>query len=260
MKTEKVKIVKNYNINHDYYCVVFKCLESSLNVIAGQFAHIQIKNSGEKLFRRPFSIYDVNPGKTLSILYKVVGFGTKKLSELQEGEYCDLIAPLGNGYSKPIENNYPVIITGGYGAAATYILAKETKNKGIALLGAKTKNDIILAKEYEQLGFKVRLATDDGSIGHKGFITDLLPSYLEYSNAIIYGCGPNSMMYTIISMLMHKNKTAELSFDHHMCCGVGACFGCVLKIKDYSEQGWTYARSCEEGPVFNSKTIYTQTL
>ena len=258
METEEVKIIKNYSINagSGYYCVVFESTQASMNVMPGQFAHVLIKNNGDKLFRRPFSIHDTNPGNSLSIIYKVVGAGTKKLSELRAGESCNLIAPLGRGYTKPHENSYPVIISGGYGSAATYILAKETKTKGVALLGAKSKNDIILVEKYEDLGFEVKLATIDGSIGYKGLVTDLLPPYIENKESVIYGCGPNPMMYKIISMLTPLTKTAELSFDHHMCCGVGSCFGCVIKVKSDNDVGWTYARTCEAGPVFKAEEIW----
>ncbi len=222
----------------------------------GQFVHVQIKNMGERLFRRPFSIFDVSDDGVLSIIYKVVGYGTCVLSGLKNGEICDILGPLGNSYSIPEIGETPIITAGGYGAASTYLLAKNSQTKGKVLLGAKNKDELILCDEYKRLGFDVEIATDDGSCGYSGLVTDLLAYFLKEAGIKIYGCGPNSMMYAITKMLKGTSKIAELSLDENMCCGVGACFGCVIKVVAKNEKGWEYKRSCNEGPVFKSNEIY----
>lgn len=256
MLTEQARIIRNVNFKGKYYRVDFMCRKISALAKPGQFVHVQIKNMRDSLFRRPFSVFDVRDDGVLSIIYKVVGCGTSVLSELKEGEMCDILGPLGNSYSIPGNGETPVIIAGGYGAASTYLLAKNSTIKGKVLLGAKNSDELILCEEYEALGFVVEIATDDGSCGYHGLVTALLSSYLKEAKNKIYGCGPNPMMYAIAKILRGTSQIAELSLDENMCCGVGACFGCVVKVLAENDRGWEYKRSCNEGPIFTSNEIY----
>ena len=141
MKTEKAKIVFNNNLKADYYKVIFNAPGVADLVQPGQFVHVQISGLRDRILRRPFSVCDVTSDGLLTVVYKVVGEGTKVLSELELGTVCDVMGPLGNPYSLPAEDEYPVIVAGGYGSAATYILAKKSKLKGVLLLGAKSEKD-----------------------------------------------------------------------------------------------------------------------
>lgn len=256
MLTEQSKIISNINIKGKYYRIDFLCKEISCFANPGQFVHVQIKNMGDRLFRRPFSIFDISEDGILSIIYKIVGYGTEVLSGLKEGEICDILGPLGNSYTIPKDGEIPILIAGGYGVASTYLLAKNSPLKGKLLLGAKNRDELILCDEYKALGFDVEIATDDGSCGYHGLVTDLLTNYLGKTENKIYGCGPNPMMYAITKMLRNTSEVAELSLDENMCCGVGACFGCVVKIIAKNDKGWEYKRSCNEGPIFKSNEIY----
>jgi dihydroorotate dehydrogenase electron transfer subunit len=260
MKTGKAEIILNVNIKADYYKVVFNAPHVSGAVLPGQFIHVQIAGLRDRILRRPFSVCDTSADGLLTVVYKVVGEGTKVLSELKTGAVCDVLGPLGTPYSLPMDDEYPVIAAGGYGSAATYILAKQTKRKGVLLLGAKTEKDLILADDYKQLGFDVKITTEDGSFGAKGFVTSLLKEYFEKNKndrMKFYGCGPNPMMIAVAKMASQYGKKVELSMDYAMCCGVGACYACVVKIKDMeSSNGWKYARTCREGPVFSSDLIF----
>ena len=262
MKTGKAEIVSNKNLKADYYKVVFNAPHVSGSVLPGQFVNVQITGLRDRILRRPFSVCDADENGRLTIVYKVVGEGTKVLSELKAGAVCDVLGSLGNPYSLPMEDEYPVIVAGGYGSAATYILAKQAKRKGVLLLGAKTEKDLILVDDYMQLGFDVKITTEDGSCGTKGLVTALLKDYFETKNRDkmkFYGCGPNPMMIAIAEMASLYGEKAELSLDHAMCCGVGACYACVVKVKDSgTPDGWKYARTCREGPVFSSDLIYTE--
>jgi dihydroorotate dehydrogenase electron transfer subunit len=260
MKTGKAEIIYNANIKADYYKVVFNAPHVSNAVLPGQFIHVQIGGLRDRILRRPFSVCDTSTDGLLTIVYKVVGEGTNVLSKLRIGAVCDVLGPLGNPYSLPNNDEYPVIVAGGYGAAAMYILAKQAKRKGVLLLGAKTEKDLILADDYSQLGFDVKITTEDGSFGTKGLVTSLLKKYFEAEQKDrmkFYGCGPNPMMIAVAKMASQYGKNAELSMDHAMCCGVGACYACVVKIKDSeSSNGWKYVRTCREGPVFSSDLIF----
>ena len=260
MNTAKSEIIFHANIKENYYKVVFHAPHVSDSVLPGQFVHVQISGLRDRILRRPFSVYDVSVDGLLTVVYKVVGEGTKVLSELGVGAACDVLGPLGNPYSLPMDDEYPVIAAGGYGAAATYILAKQAKRKGVLLLGAKTEKDLILVEEYNQLGFDVKITTEDGSCGNKGLVTSLLKEYFEVDKndrMKFYGCGPNPMMIAFAKMASQYGKNAELSMDHAMCCGVGACYACVVKVKDSeSSSGWKYVRACKEGPVLSSDLIF----
>ena len=195
----------------------------------------------------------------MSIVYKIVGKGTMQLSGLKSGSFCDILGPLGNSYTLVESDRIPVLVAGGYGSAAMYLMAKKSCNKGILLMGAKSKNELILEEDYLELGFQVKVSTDDGSKGYKGQVTELIDDFLLYKDKkyMFYGCGPNPMMYAMANKLISNGENAEISLDHHMCCGVGGCYTCMVKIKD-SKTGWTYARSCKEGPVFNINDVYLE--
>ena len=154
----------------------------------------------------------------------------------------------------------PVAVAGGYGSAALYLLSRVSRQKGVLLAGARSKNDVILTDRYEKAGFDVRVATDDGSMGTKGVVTSLIPQVLEDCKGkklLFYGCGPHPMLMALGKLLKEKGLDGELSIDHKMCCGVGACFACVIKVNDPgSADGWRYARSCSEGPVFPLDDVY----
>ena len=205
-------------------------------------------------------MFSVDPeAGLLSVIYKVVGEGTRHLSGLEAGGRASLLGPLGNGYTMPPGNALPVIVAGGYGSAATYLLARESAVKPVCLLGGRTASDLLLVDEFEELGAVVRVATDDGTRGHRGFVTDLLVDFLaqEPDNPWIYACGPNPMLKSVAEIVLARGRDAEISLDHAMCCGVGACFACVVKMKSENPPGWEYVRTCKAGPVFKaSETVW----
>ncbi len=259
MKTGE--IVSNHILQDDYYEIKFHAPEICKKTQPGQFVHIKIANLKDRILRRPFSICDVSEDGLLTVIYKVIGKGTKVLSTLSCETLCDLMGPLGTPYSLPEADEFPIIVAGGYGSAATYLIARRSRRKGILLLGARSGNDLILAREFAEAGFAVRSSTNDGSQGHKGFVTELIAKALEDNKnkkIRFYACGPAPMLTTLTKMLQNSGyNDGELSLDHLMCCGVGACFACVVKVKAGNEDGWRYARTCKEGPVFKVEDIYT---
>jgi len=256
------EIVENRCIRGDYWKVVFNAPDIAMQARPGQFVHIRIDRRGDHILRRPFSICDTVPGGLVTVVYKVVGFGTKMLSRLRPQDVFDVMGPLGRGFSDPAQDVIPVLIDGGYGAAATFMLSKRARNKGYFLLGARTGGDILLSSEYAANGFEVRIATNDGSVGTRGFVTDLIEPLLRENPGkkfFFYGCGPHPMLMALAEKLRALKLDGELSIDSIMCCGIGACFGCVVKvISAESPSGWRYARSCAEGPVFPLKSVFVE--
>ena len=256
---EDSKIISNEVLKGDYRRVEFYAPTISPEVKPGQFVHVQIAQLKERILRRPFSICNVSDDGVLTVVYKIVGEGTAKLAELTPGTVCNLMGPLGVPFSIPSDNEVPVLVAGGYGSAATYILAQRSSNPGILLLGARSVDDLILIEEFEKLGFEVRIATENGEKGRKGLVTELLQDILnepEIANKRFYGCGPRGMLMAMGRMLLANSNDGELSLDHLMCCGVGACFACVVKVKDDNPDGWRYARTCNEGPVFRASDVF----
>jgi len=255
---EDCEIISNNSLKSDYRIVVFQTDKIASKVQPGQFIHLQIANLKDRILRRPFSVCDVNDNGELTVVYKIVGEGTKVLSELNPGSVCNLMGPLGIPYSIPEHERIPVLIAGGYGAAATKLIASKSHKKGFFLIGAKTDKDIILTESFKDLNFDVKIATEDGSLGEQGLVTILLEDILNYDNLdkyTFYACGPKGMLMAVGKILTDRGLDAELSLDHLMCCGVGACFACVIKVKADNEDGWRYARTCNEGPVFKASKI-----
>ncbi|MGI6710574.1 MAG: dihydroorotate dehydrogenase electron transfer subunit [Bacilli bacterium] len=246
MKKEKVIVASNEKVALDIYKIV---LETSISKIAkaGQFIDINIGDKAH-LLRRPISISEVN-GKFLTLYYKVVGFGTNKMSLLKKGEMLEILGPLGNGFPL-VSKKSVLIIGGGIGIAPLLELAKNLsfENTITIVLGYQSKNQIYLEKELKKYG-KVIITTDDGSSGFKGNPLD----YIKKNNIdfeTVYACGPLVMLKALDKTYKDK-KQGFLSFEARMGCGVGICYGCAIKTTKGN------VRVCHEGPVFElGEVIY----
>jgi dihydroorotate dehydrogenase electron transfer subunit len=209
----------------------------------------------DALLRRPFSVFQVE-GDTFSILYKAVGKGTEVLSRMRTGEELSAIGPLGHGFSVPQPGGEtPLLVAGGYGMAAMYLLAQRSPQKGIVFVGGRRRVDILCEDEFRALGWNVRATTEDGSHGEKGLVTQPLIAELRSSTTgrKLFACGPTPMLKAVGRIAAEFNVPAELSMDEHMCCGVGVCLTCVIPVKNGDD--WEYQRTCTEGPVFDSRQV-----
>jgi dihydroorotate dehydrogenase electron transfer subunit len=258
MLEQTVQIVANDRDTDHYFRLVVRAPAVAPLIQPGQFAHVRILPMKEALLRRPFSIFQVQDD-TFSILYKAVGKGTEILSRMQPGEVLSVIAPLGHGFTVPQPGGEtPLLVAGGYGMAAMHLLAQRSPQKGIVFVGGRRRVDILCEKEFAALGWDVRVTTEDGSHGEKGLVTQpLLAEIRNPQSAIrnpkLFACGPTPMLKAVGRIAEEFDVPAELSMDEHMCCGVGVCLTCVIKVK--SGDSWEYQRTCTEGPVFDSKRI-----
>ena len=209
---------------------------------AGQFVNIKI----EGLFlRRPISVCDVQEDM-LTIIYKVVGEGTEIMSEMKKGQQLDLLTGLGNGYDTGKSGERPLLIGGGVGVPPMYNLAKGLKDEGKevqVILGFNTLEEVFYKEEFERLGVELHIATADGSVGTKGFVTDIMKD-LKYT--YFYTCGPLPMFKAIEAI---AKTSGQFSFEERMGCGFGACMGCSCKTK-YGNK-----RICKDGPVLEREEI-----
>ncbi len=257
------RILNNQCLRGDYFRIEFLAPEIARSAVAGQFVHVRIDERTDRMLRRPFSIHDTDPGSgTVTLVYKKVGFGTALLSSKRSGEVCDILGPQGRGFTPVGAEFTPVAVAGGYGSAAMYLLHRTCANPGVLLIGARTEAELILDDVYRDRGFDVRIATDDGSAGHRGRVTELISPLLQEfpeKKFFFYGCGPLPMLKALARELHALGQDGELSVDQIMCCGVGACFGCVVKVNDpTAPEKWSYARSCVDGPVFPLAKFYLE--
>jgi dihydroorotate dehydrogenase electron transfer subunit len=255
MLEQTVQILSNERDTDQYFRLVLRAPQIAPLVQPGQFAHLRILPMKDALLRRPFSIFQVGDD-TFSILYKTVGKGTDVLSRMRAGDELSAIAPLGHGYTIPKSGGeIPLLVAGGYGMAALFLLAQRSPARGIVFVGGRRRVDILCEKEFQDIGWEVRATTEDGSHGEKGLVTQPLSAELRRNptGRKLFACGPTPMLKAVGKLAEEFNLPCELSMDEHMCCGVGTCLACVLPVK--TSDGWEYQRTCTEGPVFDSRQI-----
>ncbi len=234
-------IKDNSQIAKDIYKMV---LDGDTSAITrpGQFINIALDGF---YLRRPISVCDFCE-KTVTIIYKTVGKGTSYMSTLGKGETLDVLSGLGNGFDTSAAGEKPLLIGGGVGVPPMYRLAKDLLNEGKSvsvILGFNTAADVFYAEEFRSLGAEVYISTADGSVGTKGFVTDVMRD-IEYTYT--YSCGPEPMLKAVYGM---SESSGQYSFEERMGCGFGACMGCSCKTK-YGNK-----RICKDGPVLVKEEI-----
>lgn len=296
VKQVKAKIQRNQEILPRYYKMVLDAPEVAGEAKPGQFVHVRCGDEYRPLLRRPFSIHKIQNSKVkgkkaisdkryaicdlIEILYKVVGEGTRVLSEKKKGEELDLIGPLGTGYrvqglGDRVQN--VILVGGGVGVASLLFLAEELKKRSTVnrerltvLIGAKTRDQVLCEDDFKDLGCEVKISTEDGSYGYKGLVTDILKSKISaqggsasggknQKSKVIYGCGPRLMLKEVAEIADKNNTPCQVSLEEHMACGLGACLGCAIKIANSQQptvDSFIYKKVCKDGPVFNAREIF----
>lgn len=242
MKQSILTIIKNEPLSSTV-CRMVLTGDTSAITKSGQFINIKIDGF---FLRRPISVCDYDH-KTITILYKVVGKGTQALQKMEPTMALDILTGLGNGYDTTKSGNRPLLIGGGVGIPPMYRLAKDLlaeEKKPLVILGFNTKDEAFYIDEFKQLGIEVLVATADGSLGTKGFVTDIVKSLSNYT--YFYTCGPEPMLKALSEC---TDTSGQLSFEERMGCGFGACMGCSCKTK-YGNK-----RICKEGPVLEKEEI-----
>lgn len=261
-------VLKNERIKPLCFLLTIYCPLIANEIKTGQFIMLKVSNNHSPLLRRPFSVYKTYPANhpekkkrgCLLILYKKVGKGTQKMTEFKKGQKVNMIGPLGNGFSlPPLPSSPPIIlIGGGVGIVSLYSLAEVVGSHNLfVFIGGKSKDDILCVEDFKRLNAsKIFIATEDGSLGYKGTVTDLFLSqkkrFKRGKSQYIYSCGPVGMLKELASLVKFKGVVCQVSLEARMGCGFGACWGCVVKTNDPKTP---YQRVCKEGPVFNLKDI-----
>jgi dihydroorotate dehydrogenase electron transfer subunit len=252
----KAKIIYNKRVNADHFHLAIAAPKIAKTALPGQFLNIKVNDECEPLLRRPISIHRVK-GASVELFYEIVGEATEILSHRRQGEHLDIIGPLGSGF---IYKAGALLVAGGMGVAPLVFLAEKLAQSSklkaqirpLVFIGAKTKNHILCEKEFKKIGCEVTIATDDGSKGFKGYVSELLDKTLSTvasRPSTIYACGPRPMLKEVSRVARKYNIPSQVSMEEHMACGIGACLGCVINTED------GYRRACKEAPVFDAQKI-----
>ncbi|MDR1087084.1 MAG: dihydroorotate dehydrogenase electron transfer subunit [Endomicrobium sp.] len=237
-------IISNKEVCAGYFELQVKVDAAAKHCLPGQFFMLEVPGV---FLRRPISVHDVKKD-TLSFLYKVVGKGTNILSSICAGT-IQLLGPLGKGYDlETYKDSNHVIVAGGTGIASLHFLAAKLSKKGTLYYGARSQKDLLCLNKFKELGWKIEVSTEDGSKGHKGYITDLLQKNLN-SNDVIFICGPSLMLKKVLEIAKEKNVKGFASLEEKMACGVGNCQGCAVKV------GGKTKMTCKDGPVFKIEQV-----
>jgi len=256
-------IEKTASITHkeswgDYHLLSLESAAISKEARPGQFLMVKIQSQSCPLLRRPFGIHG-RGDDTVEIFFKVAGQGTALLARKRAGDTLDVLGPLGNGFGleKGLAGKTLWAVAGGRGIAPFKFWAEQARSLGFRLkilYGGRIQADLPLASGFRQAGFEIVCSTDDGSLGFKGFVTELLEAELGRARPDrLFACGPDPMMAAVSRIAVAENIPCRLSLESQMGCGFGACWGCVKKIRRRDSQEWV--KVCEEGPVFEAYEV-----
>lgn len=234
--------------------IKLNCPDIASEAKPGQF--VMVNCGHDCILPRPFSVHRVTNYKDLELYFAMLedGKGTDWLSQREVGDSIGLFGPLGNGFSVQSTSQNLLMVAGGMGIASLYFLAEDELKKGLSvtlLYGAATRNPYVEGRLIP--GTKFIAATEDGTSGHHGKVTDLIPQYIEWADQI-FACGPLPMYEAMAQMPELKNKPVQVSLEVRMGCGRGACYGCTIKTQQGLKQ------VCQDGPVFNSGDIIWEEL
>jgi dihydroorotate dehydrogenase electron transfer subunit len=260
MIERNIKIIFNTRVTSDTYIMGLDSSEIVTGSRPGQFVMVRVESHLDPLLRRPFSICGVRDNNLFYILYRVVGRGTAILSQKREGENLSILGPLGKGFDLKKTEGKAVLVSGGIGIAPLIFLAQVMKGRDMEFMAGFSSSAEII--DPGNIGFSannISLATDDGTKGYAGTVTDLLEKFLKKQSGQIttfslYSCGPSPMLKRIASIAIDYNITCQVSMETAMACGLGACQGCAVKASSF-EDAPLYYRVCKEGPVFGSDRI-----
>jgi len=246
-------------LTEDFYLLELRWPAGMAAPLPGQFVMVRTREGTDPPWRRPFGVHDfrrVRGEHVLSLLFQVVGPTTRDMASLQAGSMLDLLGPHGRGFRLEASEHW--LVSGGRGVAPLFFAARALNGRGApcrAFLGGRSAGHVLRERELERLGCRVETATDDGSSGHRGLVTDLVERALARLSArrlasiVLLACGPHGMLKAVAGIAARRGVQAQVSVDPLMACGRGLCLGCTVQAHD------GYRLACQHGPVFNSRDL-----
>lgn len=249
-----VTIISNRRVEKDIYLLELDAPEAAEKAQPGQFIMLRVNQGLEPLLARPFCVHNAHAGK-LSVLYRVVGKGTNILTRAKAGDELGIWGPLGRGFS--FEYKKPILVAGGMGIAPLNFAALKLAAMGVpsplmcGLPGAMGFAGLVglMTDCLGQATCAMDWATEDGSLGKPGLVTELMDPALDDCDAVL-ACGPVPMLAAVARACVQKGIPCQVSLEAKMACGVGACLGCAVPAV-----GGGYVRVCQDGPVFDATRI-----
>lgn len=270
-----VTVEQNLAVARDTFRIRVACPPIASRIVPGQFVMMRLARSDDPLLGRPLAMYDVvedvrGDPWALDVVYVAVGKMTRRLAALGPGDRLELWGPLGNGFP-PAPTGHLVMVAGGIGQTPFLALAQESlgrrcygrpprqaprAGKVSLCYGAQSGDRLACVEDFSRAGVEVHLATEDGSVGHRGMVTELIEPVIGAGPADcrVVCCGPEAMMAATAKIATRLHVPCQVSLETPMACGIGVCFSCVARIRDASG-GWDYRRTCVEGPVFDAADV-----
>ncbi|NKB87873.1 MAG: dihydroorotate dehydrogenase electron transfer subunit [Acidobacteria bacterium] len=252
------------HLNARCFVVAFRSGEVAAAARAGQFLMVSVTDAIDPLLRRPMAFCEllgpVTARTGFSILVERTGRGTTLMSRLQPETELEVLAPLGTAFRPPSDaEDQCCLVMGGVGSAPFPLLAGDLIAAGhdvTAFIGGRTADHLLCADDLDRLGARVVLATDDGSAGHHGLVTEPLQHHLDEATGgvTVYSCGPTPMMRAVDDIARARGLPHQVSLEAPMACGIGVCLSCVVPVQE-ADGGWSYQRICREGPVFDADSL-----
>lgn len=275
-----VDVSQHEMIARDTFRIRLKCPEIARSIVPGQFVMLRLPGREDPLLGRPLAMYDTTVAaedgslSELDIVYITLGRMTRLLAHLRPGDTVEIWGPLGNGFA-PCQAPHLILVSGGIGYTPFLAVAKEALNRqayGTSPRTSKVRNVVLChgvrTAEYlpdltpfSDVGAELLVSAEDGSVGRKGLVTEMLPAVLNRypaDSACVYSCGPEAMMRAVAEVCAAHGVPCFVSLETPMACGLGICFSCVVRLreeKDVSGEGWDYHRVCVEGPVFDASRV-----
>ena len=254
---ESCELIANERFTDSLWDMTLRAPQIAREILPGQFVHMKIPGMDGRILRRPFSVYFADPDKgILKILYQVVGKGSAHMTTLEPGKAgpISVMGPMGNPWWLPADARRVLFVLGGVGAAPLAMFGEQVLKAGVELdvcMGAQTKDALAMKGHYEQvLGVEPVCATDDGTFGHAGFVTQPAAELLKQNDYdLVCCCGPEPLMRIVAGMAADAGVPCEVSMEKRMACGIGACLSCVVDTVDGKR------RSCIDGPVFDARKV-----
>jgi dihydroorotate dehydrogenase electron transfer subunit len=266
----RAPVLEHRRLAHDTYLVRLATPEIARAIRPGQFVMLRIAGTQDPLLGRPFALYDTvldASGQPIGIdvVYLVVGKMTGRLPSVRPGDALEVWGPLGNGFPEPVTDDHVALVAGGIGQTPFlahirellgergYDAAAKRRVRRVSIYyGVRTADLAAGVDDFRAAGAEVHLASNDGSIGERGFVTDLLAR--QPMPGHVFGCGPEPMLHALAKLTAERNVPCHLSLETPMACGVGICFSCVTPVK--TSDGWDYKRVCVDGPVFDARMLH----
>jgi dihydroorotate dehydrogenase electron transfer subunit len=272
----RVRIAENVRLARDTYRVRFHCPEMASRFLPGQFLMLRLAHLNDPLLARPLALYDTVRDPTgspadIDLVYLALGKMTRRLARCRGGEEMDIWGPLGNGFP-PLAAEHVIMVAGGIGQTPFLALGQEylglrqygqpprrlpRAGRITLCYGVRTAELLAGVSDFQAARFNIHLSSDDGTVGHHGFVTDLLGRVLDETrgeNRLVVCCGPEPMMHAVADLCRLNDARCIVSLETPMACGIGICFSCVAKVSQ-PNGGWDWKRTCVEGPVFDAGRI-----